>query len=79
MDYLFRINPFFSIKKKKGIYVFYFDFDFFFFRKEAANLLHTLIKAIDEKDTGMIKKLPPSFIEYLLEKKIIEEVNNEIN
>ena len=77
MNKLLKLNPFFSFKKKNGVYVFYFDYDFIFLKGQATILMDLLFEMIDKKNMKNIKEIPESFIKYLLDHGIIMEVEDE--
>lgn len=74
MAIIVELNPVASFKEKNGVYVFYVNFNYFFFEEKAAELMFQLFEIITENGDSI--SLPCDFINYLLDKEIIREVNN---
>jgi len=70
-----KLNPVASFLKKNNSFAFYVNFNFYFFYGSAALLMEKVLNAIDKKNNPL--DVPISFIEYLKNKNIIEEVANE--
>lgn len=66
-----------SFREKNGVYVFYTDFNFIFFKDVASTLIRQLLEAIDSSDGELVKGFPDDFVDYLLSKKIAEEVKHD--
>jgi hypothetical protein len=66
-----------SFREKNGVYVFYVDFNFIFFRGVASSLIEPLSETIDSLGGVSVKGIPDDFVDYLLSKKIAEEVNDD--
>lgn len=66
-----------SYKKKNGVYAFYTDFSFIFFKGIASTLIKKVLEAINSSDGVCVEGVPDDFIDYLLTKNIVEEVQND--
>lgn len=76
MDRIFQLNPFVSFREKGGVCVFYIDFAYIFFKDKSARLLRNMMGKLERKEK-IGKDIPDSFIEYLIDKKIIVEIRDE--
>lgn len=66
-----------SFKEKNGVYVFYTDFNFTFFKGVGSTLIRQLLEAIDSSGGALVRGFPDNFVDYLLSRKIAEEVNHD--
>jgi hypothetical protein len=69
---IFRLNSSVAFREKNGVYVFYYDFSYLFFSGQAAQMIAQLLSCIRLSQDAQF--LPGSFLRYLKERKILEEV-----